>query len=929
SASSDPDLGDTLSYSWDLNADGVFGDSTVAKPTYTYTIGGTYAVKLKVTDSNGATSTSAPLTITAAAPGTAIFGASTVGAFTDTASTDYKEVSRYTAVAGSVTKLTGYVSGLGPNVGLQSVRAVLYADAGGSPGALLAVSNAVTVVSGQQWGWVDFVLPAPVVVSAGTIWMGYIASANNDLTQLRYDSVTADLRYNANAGGFAAGPTNPFGTAVQSSIHYSLYATVTTAPPPNNPPVAAASATPTSGTAPLTVSFDGSGSSDPDGDTLSYAWDLDGDGAFDDATGLTPSYTYESAGTYSAKLQVTDSHGAASTSSPLTITVSPAGTSGTFGTTTIGTSTDLASADYKEVSRYTAVAGTVTKLTGYISGLGPNTGSQLVRAVMYADSAGNPGALLGVSNAVTVAAGQPWGWVDFPFPSAIPVSAGTIWMGYIAGANNDLTQLRYDPATADLRYNANAGGFAGGPTSPFGTAVPASLHYSLYATVTTSSNTPPVPAIASPSSSLTWKVGDSISFSGGATDAQDGTEPAARLSWSVVLHHCPSTCHTHTVQTFAGVASGSLQAPDHDYPSYLELVLTATDAAGASASTSVNLQPQTVDLTFASSPTGASLTVGTGANVAPFTRTVIVGSSNSVSAPSQTIGGTAYTFTSWSDSGAQTHNLVAPATATTYTATFGTGPTNTPPVAAATATPTSGTAPLTVAFDGSGSSDADAGDTLTYSWDLNGDGTFGDSFAINPSYTFATAGSYAPKLKVTDSHGASTTAAAPTITVNPVSTGGTFGTTTVGQSIASAIFDVKTVSRYSAVAGRVTKLTGYVSGLGLKGGSQQVRAVLYADAGGGPGALLGVSSPVTINAGRAWGWVDFTLPSALPVTGGTIWMGYIASTRGGLTQLRYSSVNGDERDNKNAGGYAAGPSSPFGSSTTSNLHYSLYATYIP
>ena len=52
-----------------------------------------------------------------------------------------------------------------------------------------------------------------------------------------------------------------------------------------------------------------------------------------------------------------------------------------------------------------------------------------------------------------------------------------------------------------------------------------------------------------------------------------------------------------------------------------------------------------------------------------FTRTVIVGSSNSISAPSpQTKGGQSYTFVSWSDGGGQTHNITAPSTAKTYTA---------------------------------------------------------------------------------------------------------------------------------------------------------------------------------------------------------------------------------------------------------------------
>jgi glucose/arabinose dehydrogenase len=193
---------------------------------------------------------------------------------------------------------------------------------------------------------------------------------------------------------------------------------------------------------------------------------------------------------------------------------------------------------------------------------------------------------------------------------------------------------------------------------------------------TTGSNAPPTPVIDTPPPTLTYAVGDAISFSGHATDTEDGTVAASGLSWTLIQHHCTTqtTCHTHLVQTWSGVASGSFNAPDHDYPSYLELQLTATDSGGLSSTTSVNLHPKTVDLTFNSSPSGLSLVVGSSASTTPFTRTVIINSSNSISATTpQTLNGTTYAFVSWSDSGAATHNILAPATATTYTATYGNG----------------------------------------------------------------------------------------------------------------------------------------------------------------------------------------------------------------------------------------------------------------
>jgi PKD repeat protein len=190
-------------------------------------------------------------------------------------------------------------------------------------------------------------------------------------------------------------------------------------------------------------------------------------------------------------------------------------------------------------------------------------------------------------------------------------------------------------------------------------------------TVLVGENTAPSATIETPLATTTWRVGDVIAFSGSATDPEEGTLPASALQWTLVLHHCPSNCHEHVLQGFPGVSSGSFVAPDHDYPSYLELRLTATDALGATDTKTVALQPKTVRLDFESVPPGLDLTVNGTSAPAPFAVTVIVGSSNSVTAPSpQTRGGSVWVFVSWSDGGAASHEVVAPAADGTYTATF-------------------------------------------------------------------------------------------------------------------------------------------------------------------------------------------------------------------------------------------------------------------
>lgn len=112
-----------------------------------------------------------------------------------------------------------------------------------------------------------------------------------------------------------------FATSVPAQS-VTLFVVPTSGGPANQLPLASATATPATGTAPLVVALNGSGSSDPDGTIASYAWSF-GDGGT--ATGPTPSHTYVSAGSFSAQLTVTDNQGATGTTS-VAVVVSPAPT---------------------------------------------------------------------------------------------------------------------------------------------------------------------------------------------------------------------------------------------------------------------------------------------------------------------------------------------------------------------------------------------------------------------------------------------------------------------------------------------------------------------------------------------------------------------------------------------------------------------------
>jgi hypothetical protein len=92
-------------------------------------------------------------------------------------------------------------------------------------------------------------------------------------------------------------------------------------PPTNHPPVAVVGGPYTSDSG--SVQFDGTQSSDPDGDALTFAWNF-GDGAT--GSGSKPSHTYAQDGDYNVSLVVKDSKNASSTPATTTAAIARAPT---------------------------------------------------------------------------------------------------------------------------------------------------------------------------------------------------------------------------------------------------------------------------------------------------------------------------------------------------------------------------------------------------------------------------------------------------------------------------------------------------------------------------------------------------------------------------------------------------------------------------
>ena len=271
----------------------------------------------------------------------------------------------------------------------------------------------------------------------------------------------------------------------------------------------------------------------------------------------------------------------------------------------------------------------------------------------------------------------------------------------------------------------------------------------------TPGNTPPTATIVAPADRAKFRYGSPITLEGSGADTQEGDVPGSRLTWTIRQQHgLGAGSHTHDFTSKTGSTVTLDPRDDHDADSYFSITLTATDAQGSSGSQTIRIDPETVDLTLASSPAGAPVQYASHAMTpAPSTVTAAIGHRPTiVAAESFVDDGTTYRFRRWADSATEPRQRVitVPGSATTFTAHY-----NGVPTAAFTATPASGAAPLDVAFDASPSIEPDAGDTLTYAWDF-GDGSPAGSGRA-PSHRYANPGNYTARLTVTDTHGATAT----------------------------------------------------------------------------------------------------------------------------------------------------------------------------
>ncbi len=327
STSTDPD-GQLVAQNWDLDGDGAYDDDSGATVKKTFNRPGTYQVGLQVRDDSGAVravkravtvanrAPSATFTYTPASPlsGEAVSFDSTS---TDPDGTiasqawDLDNDGAYDDGSGTSASQTFAAPGT-YTVGLRVT------DDSGAPAT---TSRTITVANRAPTAFFTYAPAQPLTGEQVTF-----SSSSNDpdgtIASQAWD-LDHDGQFDDATGTSATKTFSTPGTYdIALRVTDNSSATDTTTQQVvvgNRPPTAAFTYSPSDPTTGEAVSFS-STSSDPDG-TLTQAWDLDGDGAYDDGTASTATQTFATPGDHTVGLRVTDNSGAVrETTRTLTVT---------------------------------------------------------------------------------------------------------------------------------------------------------------------------------------------------------------------------------------------------------------------------------------------------------------------------------------------------------------------------------------------------------------------------------------------------------------------------------------------------------------------------------------------------------------------------------------------------------------------------------
>jgi glucose/arabinose dehydrogenase len=196
--------------------------------------------------------------------------------------------------------------------------------------------------------------------------------------------------------------------------------------------------------------------------------------------------------------------------------------------------------------------------------------------------------------------------------------------------------------------------------------------FSSDAVLTVTTNRAPVATITQPAAGTTYRGGGVISYSGTGTDTEDGTLPASAFTWRVDFHH---DTHSHPfIQPTTGARSGTFTIPTTGETAanvWYRIYLTVRDSGGRAHTVQRDIQPRKVRLTLTTSPPGLELRLDGQPVTTPASFDSVVGIKRRIGAPTpQALGAKSYEWASWSDGGAQAHDVATPAANTVYTATY-------------------------------------------------------------------------------------------------------------------------------------------------------------------------------------------------------------------------------------------------------------------